>query len=134
MTVGRIVGSGLMLAAFQTCAVAAGAAQSVGSTGAQTSLQASAVALRGLDTLNGTSRDIALEVGGTVRFGHLEITVDTCRVPEADPDGDARAFLRIRDIRESAPRFSGWMFANSPALSALDHPRYDVWVVSCSMR
>ena len=39
---------------------------------------------------------------------------------------------RIRDVRETAPRFSGWMFASSPALSALDHPRYDVWVVSCS--
>ena len=48
------------------------------------------------------------------------------------PTADAYAFLKIRDIREPSPRFSGWMFASSPALSFLDHPRYDVWVVSCN--
>ena len=79
-----------------------------------------------------TARDIDVRVGETVRFGRLEILAETCRVPRGDEAGDAYAFLRIRDVRETAPRFSGWMFASSPALSALDHPRYDVWVVSCS--
>ena len=73
-----------------------------------------------------------MRVGETVRYGYLEITADTCRVPKDDPAADAYAFLRIRDIRESEPRFSGWMFASSPALSAMDHPRYDIWVQSCS--
>ena len=54
------------------------------------------------------------------------------RNDSAPATGDAYAFLQIRDVREPAPRFSGGMFASSPALSALDHPRYDVWVVSCS--
>jgi hypothetical protein len=98
----------------------------------QDSVQAGMVQLRGLDTLNGVARDLRAPVGATIEFGHLEITVDTCRVPRDDPSGDAFAFLRIRDVRETEPRFSGWMFASSPALSALDHPRYDVWVVSCS--
>lgn len=123
--------------ALAFCALAAGqgvAAQSVAITNSQITLQADAVALRGLDTLNGTARDIDLGVGETVRFGNLEITADTCRIPEEDQAGDAYAFLRIRDIREERPRFSGWMFAASPALSALDHPRYDVWVLSCSIR
>jgi hypothetical protein len=92
------------------------------------------VALRGLDTLNGTTRDLDLAVGETVRYGHLEVTAEACRVPQADPEGDAFALLRIRDIREDEPRFRGWMIASSPALSALDHPRYDVWVLSCSSR
>ena len=90
------------------------------------------VSLRGLDTLSGTTRDLELAVGDTLRYGHLEVTAEACRVPETDPEGDAYAFLRIRDVREDAPRFAGWMFASSPALSALDHPRYDVWVLSCS--
>jgi hypothetical protein len=115
-------------------AVDAGAAQSVQAANGQQRLQASVVHLRGLDTLNGTTKDITLAVGETARFGHLEITAGPCRVPSDDPTGDAEAFLRIRDIREEAPRFSGWMFASSPALSALDHPRYDVWVLSCSNR
>ncbi|PZQ49321.1 MAG: DUF2155 domain-containing protein [Rhodovulum sulfidophilum] len=89
------------------------------------------VHLKALDTLNGTATDLTMAVGETVRFGRLEISADTCRVPAEDPKGDAYAFLRIRDTREAEPRFAGWMFASSPALSALDHPRYDVWVESC---
>jgi hypothetical protein len=108
------------------------AAQSVQIAPSAQTVSVNTVLLRGLDTLNGTARDVELRVGETVRYGHLEITADTCRVPKGDPTGDAYAFLRIRDIREQAPRFSGWMFASSPALSALDHPRYDVWVQSCS--
>lgn len=130
---GRVYAAIAMALALQTMAAAACAAQSMGIANDQTTRQANSVSLRGLDTLNGSSRDMSVRVGETVRFGHLEITVDACRVPEADATGDAYAFLRIRDIRESAPRFSGWMFAASPALSALDHSRYDVWVVTCSI-
>lgn len=95
-------------------------------------VEAGQVLLRGLDTLNGTTREIRAGVGELVNYGHLELIVDTCRVPRDDPEGDAYAFLRIRDIREPDPRFAGWMFASSPALSAMDHPRYDIWVESCS--
>jgi hypothetical protein len=116
-------------------ALAAGqavAAQSSRLADAEATVDVRVVHLRGLDTLNGTTREIDMRVGETARLGHLEITAETCRVPRDDPAGDAFAFLRIQDDREPTPRFSGWMFASSPALSALDHPRYDVWVVSCS--
>lgn len=109
----------------------AAAAQSAQLANSQATMQANSLHLRGLDTLNGSTRDINLSVGETVRFGHLEITAETCRVPRETPNADAYAFLKIRDIRDPSPRFSGWMFASSPALSSLDHPRYDVWVVSC---
>jgi len=126
----RRAGSIATLAAL--VAVQAVAAQSVRTVNDEDTVQAGVATLRGLDTLNGVARDLRLPVGATVEFGHLEITVDICRVPRADPAADAFAFLRVRDVRETEPRFSGWMFASSPALSALDHPRYDVWVVSCS--
>jgi hypothetical protein len=124
---------GAMLGAVLAMAAgAAVAAQSVQIDGDQATVEMPVLHLRGLDTLNGTAQDIDVGVGETVRFGYLEIVAETCRVPRGDEAGDAYAFLRIRDVRETAPRFSGWMFASSPALSALDHPRYDVWVVSCS--
>ena len=123
-----------LAAALLAAAAQAAAAQSPRISNTQLTLLAEVVSLRGLDTLNGTTQDITLRVGETGRFGNLEITADTCRIPEDDPQADAYAFLRIRDLREDAPRFSGWMFASSPALSALDHSRYDVWVLSCSMR
>jgi hypothetical protein len=125
--IGRLLGVLLVLAAGQAVA-----AQSVQMSGTQAMAQADQLHLRGLDTLNGTSSDIEMRVGETKRFGHLEITAEACRVPADDPAGDAYAFLKIRDIREETDRFSGWMFASSPALLALDHPRYDVWVVGCT--
>ena len=107
-------------------------AQSAALTDLRDTIEQPVVHLRGLDNLNGTAQDITVVAGETVRYGHLEITAETCRVPRETPTADAYAFLEIRDVREDSPRFSGWMFASSPALSALDHPRYDVWVVSCS--
>ena len=122
-----LIGIVLALAAGQAVA-----AQSAQVDDPQATVEANVLHLRGLDNLNGTAQDFDCRVGDTTRFGHLEILAEACRVPRDEPKADAFAFLRIRDIREAAPRFSGWMFASSPALSALDHPRYDVWVLSCS--
>jgi hypothetical protein len=124
------------LAVALACGLAAAeavAAQSAGGpiANSQDTLPARQVTLRGLDTLNGRTEDMTLRVGETVRFGQLEILFEACRVPREAPGSDAYAFLRIRDVRESEPRFSGWMFAASPALSALDHPRYDIWILGC---
>ncbi|MBP7001095.1 DUF2155 domain-containing protein [Amaricoccus sp.] len=131
---------GLALA-FGLAAAQAVAAQSAGSgapavvggqiANSQDTVPARRVTLRALDTLNGRTEDITMEVGDMVRFGQLEILFESCRVPREAPESDAYAFLKIRDVREAEPRFSGWMFASSPALSALDHPRYDVWVLGC---
>ena len=87
--------------------------------------------LRGLDRINGTVKDLVIAVGETITYERLEVTLLVCRYPQGDINSDAFAQLIIQDIREEAPRFIGWMFASSPALSALDHPRYDVWVLSC---
>ena len=54
------------------------------------------------------------------------------RFPAADPTSDAFADMTITDTRANARVFSGWMIALSPALSALDDARYDVWVISCT--
>jgi hypothetical protein len=121
----------LMLAVILGLGAEYAAAQDSRISNTQETTTVNRVHLKALDTLNGSTTDLVAQVGETVRFGRLEISADTCRVPTEDPKGDAYAFLRIRDTREEEPRFSGWMFASSPALSALDHPRYDVWVVSC---
>ena len=121
----------LLLAAFLGLGAGGATAQESQISNTQETVTVDRVHLKALDALNGSTTDLIVRVGETVRFGRLEISADTCRVPAEDPKGDAYAFLRIRDTREQEPRFSGWMFASSPALSALDHPRYDVWVVSC---
>lgn len=88
--------------------------------------------VRWLDKVTGATTDLTLSRGQALTQGFLTIQLDDCRVPAADPSSDAFAHLTIRDTRVDTPVFSGWMIASSPALSALDHPRYDVWVLSCT--
>lgn len=87
--------------------------------------------LRWLDKVTGATGDLELSRGQSVTQGFLTIQLDECRYPAADPASDAFAHVTIRDSRAEQPAFSGWMIASSPALSALDHPRYDVWVLNC---
>lgn len=89
--------------------------------------------LRGLDRITGAVGNFPMEIGETLQFERLEITLEACRYPPNDVNKDAYALLKIRDIREEEDKFYGWMFASSPALSALDHPRYDIWVLSCQI-
>lgn len=89
--------------------------------------------LRGLDRITGSVGNFPMSIGETLQFERLEITLEACRYPPNDVNKDAFALLKIRDIREDEAVFYGWMFASSPALSALDHPRYDIWVLSCQI-
>jgi len=50
-----------------------------------------------------------------------------------NPDGDAYAFLTIRETGRDREIFSGWMLASSPALNPLEHARYDIWVLRCKI-
>ena len=87
--------------------------------------------LRGLDKVSGEATDLELGNGQTAEFGRLRIDMSECRYPKGNPAGDAYAFLNIWEAGDTTPVFSGWMIASSPALNALDHSRYDVWVLRC---
>ena len=66
--------------------------------------------------------------------GALEITVRACdkRPPEEPPESAAYLEIVERKVNEEPKTvFSGWMFASSPAVSALEHPVYDIWVLDC---
>ncbi len=89
------------------------------------------VALKGLDKVSGDVSDLDLVVGGTATVGRIEVTLGECRYPEDNPSGEGYAWLTIRDPGRDVVLFDGWMVASSPALNALDHPRYDVWVIRC---
>ena len=99
-----------------------------------TDLTMDTVVLGGLDKVAARVNTFKDRVGETAKFGSLEVIARTCvtRPPEEAPE--SAAFVEIFDTPQGKPRtkvFSGWMFASSPALSALDHPVYDVWVLGC---
>jgi hypothetical protein len=90
--------------------------------------------LQALDKVTARIKRLTIRVGQTGKFGTLSILVDACRkAPPEDPPESA-AFLKITDGKSDPPvtAFSGWMFASSPALSAMDHPVYDISVVDCT--
>lgn len=89
--------------------------------------------LRLLDKLTGEITDITLANGASQTVARLTVQVDACRYPADNPTAEAYAHLTIHDIAATEPVFKGWMVASSPGLSALDHPRYDVWVLRCDV-
>ncbi len=101
-----------------------------------------AVVLRTLDKVTATTQDYTVKIGETLEYGSLTIAARHCekRPPEEIPE--TYAFLQITDKRlkgtgeeaeDSDKIFSGWMFASKPAISALDHRVYDVWVIDCKV-
>lgn len=90
--------------------------------------------LQGLDKVTARITTLRVKLGTSVRFGTLEVIARHCdkRPPEEQPE--SAAFLDVWEVRpgEAAQSlFRGWMFASSPALNALEHPVYDVWVLDC---
>lgn len=94
-----------------------------------------AAKLQGLDKVTARTSTFTIAVGETKLLGSLRITLRACKEnPPVEPP-EAAAFLEIVDNKpgeQAESVFSGWMFASSPALSAMEHPIYDVWVLSCS--
>ena len=90
--------------------------------------------LQGLDKITARVSKIEVPVGTPVRFGTLSIRVRDCEKNPPEEEPESAAFLEIDEARPGEANlrvFSGWMFASSPALSALEHPVYDVNLLDC---
>lgn len=87
--------------------------------------------IRALDKVSGDVVELTLRSGETTAFGLIEIELGECRYPRGNPAGDAYAWIEVRTPARGTVDFQGWMIASSPALNALDHARYDVWVMRC---
>ena len=101
---------------------------------AQTQSSNRVTVLRALDKVTARISTIEAPIGETIRFGTLRILAQTCRTRPPEEPPETTAFLEITDIKPGetpVTLFTGWMFASSPALSALEHPVYDVWVIDC---
>ncbi|MEP5153575.1 DUF2155 domain-containing protein [Planktotalea sp.] len=107
------------------CALASGAhaQQAVSSgTGAE---------LRVLDKVSGQSSNYDLASGRAIEIGQLTVALRACRYPAGAPANDAFAYLDVIETKTAEIVFGGWMIASSPALNAMEHSRYDVWVLRC---
>lgn len=98
--------------------------------------------LQTLDKVTGRTGSATVTVGETVKLGTLYLAVRTCRKAPPIEQPESAAFIQvwqpirdeagnIGDIPESEWVFSGWMYASSPSVSAMDHPVFDVWLTDC---
>lgn len=88
--------------------------------------------LRGLDKITGRTKTFTVPVGSRVQFGKIFIEVKSCfsRPPEESPEDSA--FLYIYEQTDDTKElFQGWMFSSNPALSTMEDPVYDVWLLAC---
>ena len=88
----------------------------------------------GLDKITGRIISFDVAINETVRFGALEVTPRACytRPPTEAPNTDG--FIEVDELTlqgEIKRIFTGWMFAASPGLNAVEHPIYDVWLTDC---
>jgi len=98
---------------------------------AESVTSAGAAQLRVLDKLSGQVTDLTVPTGDTEEVGNLRIRLNDCRYPINNPSGDAYVSMVVSYRDNPEPAFQGWMIASAPALNAMDHPRYDVWVLRC---
>ena len=109
-------------------------------------LETDGATLRSLDKITGRAEDQKIGLGEEIQFGGLNIRLRACYQSRPEDTPESAAFLEIEDRRVAAvieasqgsedvgdPMvFSGWMYASSPGLNALEHPVYDVWVIKCN--
>lgn len=93
--------------------------------------------LQGLNKVTARISEIEAPVGTSVRFGNLDIVVNRCwkSSPTEQPENAARVSIIERRPDEAPIEvFNGWMFSSSPSLSGLEHPVYDLIVLTCGKR
>lgn len=99
---------------------------------AMADIETDTVSLRTMDKITGRVQKISVNIGEEKKVGPLTVFVKKClkKPPEETPEN--AAFLTVVDEDNSEkPVFQGWMFSSNPALSAMEHPVYDIWVVEC---
>lgn len=125
----------VLLTAALTGVVASGIITGAAAQTAQPTVDKNVAVLQALDKVTARVSRLEVPVGQEVEFGTLTIAVRACRSTRPEEPPESAAFLQVEDAPpagEARRVFSGWMFASSPAVSAMTHPVYDIWVNSCA--
>ena len=99
-----------------------------------TELPMTTAVLRGLDKVTGRIKTFEIPVGESGQFGRTFVVVESCftHPPEESPENSAFLYVYEKSLKgENIELFKGWMFSSDPALSSMEHPVYDIWVLSC---
>lgn len=113
----------------------AGAALIACATAASADRIANPIAVfNGLDKITGLTTSFEVKIGEEKRFGGLIVKPDVCYSRPVTEEPKTTSFVEVQEVDNDNTRksvFSGWMFAESPGLNAVEHPIYDVWLTGC---
>ncbi|MEW9615657.1 DUF2155 domain-containing protein [Shinella sp. S4-D37] len=116
-------------------AVALGAAAALSPMAARAARIENPVAVfSGIDKITGRITNFDVYLGETVQFGALQVTPKVCYSRDDTEAQKVTSFVEVDEItldRKIRRIFTGWMFADSPGLNAVEHPVYDVWLTEC---
>ncbi len=90
----------------------------------------------GLDKVTATIITFDVPVNSTKQFGTLQVTPRVCYTRPITEAPKTTSFVEVNEVRHSGKLqrvFTGWMFAASPGLNAVEHPVYDVWLTNCKI-
>ncbi len=91
----------------------------------------------GIDKITGRTTKFDVYINETVQFGALQVTPRVCYTRDDTEAAQTTTFVEVDEItldRKIRRIFTGWMFAASPGLNAVEHPVYDVWLEDCKTR
>ncbi|MFD0987591.1 DUF2155 domain-containing protein [Methyloligella solikamskensis] len=89
-----------------------------------------------LDKVTGRISHLEIPINETVKFGALRVTPRVCHTRPPTEQPKTTAFVEVDETKlsgETSRIFTGWMFAESPGLHAVEHPVFDVWLTNCKM-
>ena len=114
--------------------LAASVALLVSPAGADARLDNRVAVFSALDKVTATIKTLEVPINETVQFGALKVTPRVCysRPPTEQPK--TTSFVEVEEVQldgEQKRIFTGWMFAQSPGLNAVEHPVFDVWLTDC---
>ena len=93
------------------------------------------VEIKVLDKVSSKSSKLILEIGKEKKFKNLLIKFLKCKNSEFDDTPEVTAYIQVKDLdnvdNDEVFVFNGWTFSSSPSLRPLDHPVYDMWLLSC---
>ena len=99
-------------------------------------IQNTVAVFSGIDKITGRIITFDVYIDETVQFGALQVTPKVCFSRPSTEAPKTTSFIEVDEItleRKIRRIFTGWMFADSPGLNAVEHPIYDVWLVNCKM-
>ena len=88
--------------------------------------------IRSLDTISGNVVDYEIPTGKSIETNRFVINVHECRYLPENPLMDSYAFVEINQKSDGAEIFNAWLISKLPAISSVEHPRYDFWLIRCT--